>query len=177
MQKINNKIVGKKGENFSIFIINSRGEMMLQKRSRRKVVGAGLWSNACSGSSSVNQNEPVFASVHRRLREEMGFDCALSEIGKNKLGRFFLGRHDRDPRPSKKEASDWKWSTFYRIKRDLVSAPESYTDWFRKLFPLIEEEVSKHRRELLLRDYVSIGKAMDDLYKIPNDVSERWLHR
>ena len=63
---------------FSVFIFNSQGEMLLQKRASSKYHSGGLWSNACCshpfpGESTVN-------AAHRRLREEMGFDCALEKV-------------------------------------------------------------------------------------------------
>jgi len=38
---------GKLHRAFSIFIFNSKGEMLLQKRAKNKYHSGGLWSNAC----------------------------------------------------------------------------------------------------------------------------------
>ena len=51
---------------FSVFIFNSKGEMLLQQRSLRKYHSGGLWSNACC--SHPRQNENPLDAAHRRLK-------------------------------------------------------------------------------------------------------------
>src|SRR6476661_8190145 len=63
---------------FSIFVFNSRGEMLLQQRALSKYHSAGLWSNACC--SHPQPGEQTKAAAQRRLQEEMGFDTQLQEI-------------------------------------------------------------------------------------------------
>ena len=62
---------------FSIFIRNDRGEIMLQKRAAGKYHCGGLWTNTCCGHPRDGEELPH--ATHRRLREEMGFDCVLQE--------------------------------------------------------------------------------------------------
>jgi len=50
---------------------------MLQKRAQQKYHSGGLWTNTCC--SHPRPNEPLEQAAHRRLREEMGFDCPLRE--------------------------------------------------------------------------------------------------
>ena len=40
---------GRLHRSFSIFIFNSKGEMLLQKRAKSKYHSGGLWTNACCG--------------------------------------------------------------------------------------------------------------------------------
>ena len=63
---------------FSVFIVNSRKELLLQKRALPKYHSGGLWSNTCcghflSGTKKEHQAE-------KRLQEEMGIHCQLKWI-------------------------------------------------------------------------------------------------
>src|SRR3989344_593787 len=70
---------------FSIFIFNSKGEMLLQRRAAGKYHSAGLWTNACCGhprpaSQRGEPGEEILQAARRRLKEEMGFDCEIKKI-------------------------------------------------------------------------------------------------
>src|SRR2546423_9920022 len=60
---------------FSIFIFDGAGRLLLQKRAPTKYHSGGLWSNTACGHP--RPGEETVAAAHRRLREEMGFDCEL----------------------------------------------------------------------------------------------------
>src|SRR6185503_16709121 len=63
---------------FSIFVFNSRGEVLMQQRAPGKYHSAGLWTNACC--SHPRPGEKTEEAARRRLREELGFETALTEI-------------------------------------------------------------------------------------------------
>src|SRR6476620_1025525 len=60
---------------FSIFIFNSKGEMLLQQRAKEKYHSPNLWTNACCSHPLPGENTETAA--HRRLNEELGFDTGL----------------------------------------------------------------------------------------------------
>lgn len=62
---------------FSIFIFNSRGEILLQQRAYTKYHTPGLWTNTCC--SHPRKGETVADAASRRLFEEMGMICPLEE--------------------------------------------------------------------------------------------------
>src|SRR4051812_36262993 len=62
---------------FSVFVFNSKGEMLLQQRSGEKYHSAGLWTNACC--SHPRPGEEVLPAATRRLNEEMGFTTPLEK--------------------------------------------------------------------------------------------------
>lgn len=128
---------------FSIFIFNSKGELLLQKRAKSKYHSGGLWSNTCCSHPRPNQN--LKEEAKRRLKEEMGIDCDLKEIFsfiyKAKLGNLieyefdhvFFGKFDGNPKPNKREVEDWKWINPKELKKDIKENPQKYTFWFKKI--------------------------------------------
>src|SRR5262245_20586930 len=64
---------------FSVFVFNDRHELLLQKRASEKYHSGGLWTNTACGHP--RPGEQVAEAAHRRLQEEMGFDCQLNRIG------------------------------------------------------------------------------------------------
>ena len=135
----------------SVFVFNNAGEMLLQKRADEKYHSAGLWSNtACSHPRT---NEKPRDAAHRRLIEEMGFDCdidkAFSFVYKANVGEglieheydhVFIGNSDTKPIPNPDEVGDWKYVDFDWLIKDIETNPGDYTVWFK----IALEEVKKH---------------------------------
>lgn len=71
---------------FSIFIFNSKGDMLLQQRASAKYHSADLWTNACCSHPLPGENESDAA--HRRLFEEMGFTTSLKRPFPSLIPRF-----------------------------------------------------------------------------------------
>ena len=62
---------------FSVFIFNSKGEMLLQQRAQGKYHSPGLWTNACC--SHPRPGESTLAAAQRRLQEELDFVVPLQK--------------------------------------------------------------------------------------------------
>ena len=77
-EKLKVHVEKKLHRSISILIFNIKGEMLLQQRSVLKYHCPLLWSNACCTHPRLG--EPVIEASHRRLKEEMGFDCDLEEV-------------------------------------------------------------------------------------------------
>lgn len=127
---------------FSIFVFNSEGEMLLQKRADSKYHSPGLLTNTCC--SHPRPGEGVIEAGERRLQEEMGFSCDLEEafnftykedVGKGltewEFDHVLIGEYNNEPDPNPKEASDWKWVGLDELEKDLEKNPEKYTPWFK----------------------------------------------
>lgn len=63
---------------FSVFIFNSFGQVLLQKRALSKITWPGIWSNSCCGHPALGESSKQAAS--RRLKYELGLDISTSEI-------------------------------------------------------------------------------------------------
>jgi 16S rRNA (adenine1518-N6/adenine1519-N6)-dimethyltransferase len=62
-----------------IFVFNARGDLYLQKRSRWKDRHPGQWDSSAAGH--VNAGDHYATTAPRELREELGIDAAVEEIG------------------------------------------------------------------------------------------------
>lgn len=133
---------GKLHRAFSIFVFNSKGELLLQKRAKSKYHSGGLWTNTCC--SHPRPGETLENSVHRRLKEEMGFDCELREIFsfkykvklenifENEYDHVFIGKFDGKPHPNPEEVDEWKWIKLKELKNDMKKNPDKYSYWLKK---------------------------------------------
>ena len=142
-EKIRAHKEGKLHRAFSIFIFNSKNELLIQKRAKSKYHSGGLWSNSVCGHP--RPNETYSKATHKGLKEEMGFDCRLKKLFcfryKTKLDKLieneydcvFIGKFDGKPNPSLKEIMDYKWISLDNLKKDVRKNPQKYTYWFKKI--------------------------------------------
>lgn len=132
---------GKLHRAFSIFIFNSKGEVLLQKRAKTKYHSPGLWTNTCCSHPGPNKN--LEEEAKRRLKEEMGINCQLKEIFsfiykvnlgsliEHEFNHVFIGKFNGKPTVNAKEADDWEWINTKELKKDVRKNPEKYAYWFR----------------------------------------------
>ena len=142
-EKIKTHREGKLHRAFSIFVLNPKGELLLQRRAKIKYHSGGLWTNTCC--SHPSPGETLEEAVHRRLKEEMGFDCELEEIFsftyqvkfdndlfENEYDHVFIGKFDGEPTPNPEEVDEWKWIDLEELKKDIQENPDSYTYWLKQ---------------------------------------------
>jgi len=137
-------VVHKKGllhRAFSIFVFNSKKEVLLQKRSALKYHSPSVWTNTCC--SHPRPGESLEDALHRRLQEEMGFDvCSFNKtcdfiykkVFENGLTEYefdhvFCGMFDGIPKINKKEVEDYKWMNIEDLDIDIKANPQRYSYW------------------------------------------------
>jgi isopentenyl-diphosphate delta-isomerase len=126
---------------FSVFVLNDRGAMLLQRRAAGKYHSAGLWSNACCGHP--RPGEAVLDAAGRRLREEMGIECALIPAGtvsysidvggglrEDEFNHVLAGLFTGDAQPDPAEVSEWRWMTPAALRTACEGDPGAFTPWF-----------------------------------------------
>jgi len=141
-EKIKAHKEGKLHRAFSIFIFNSKGELLIQQRAKTKYHSGGLWSNTVC--SHPKPNETYQQAVHRRLKEEMGFDCKLKKLFcfiyntgfvngliENEYDYIFIGKFDGKLKPNIKEIMNYKWISIKELKKDIKKNPNKYTIWLK----------------------------------------------
>lgn len=124
----------------SVFVFDVAGRLLLQQRAVAKYHSGGLWTNTCC--SHPRPGESVTDAAHRRLREEMGFDCELQPaftflyrapfadgLAEHELDHVLLGRFDGEPAANPDEVADWAWVEPRRLEQALAQDPARYTVW------------------------------------------------
>lgn len=137
---------------FSVFIINDAGELLLQRRALEKYHSAGLWTNACC--SHQFPGETTVAAAHRRLQEEMGFDCELHEIfaftyksefdnglTEHEFDHVLLGVYNGNISPNAAEVCDYRYLPAQRILELIKNEPDTFTIWFHRALPMVLEHM------------------------------------
>jgi isopentenyl-diphosphate delta-isomerase len=129
----------------SVFIFNSAGEWLLQKRAEGKYHSGGLWTNACC--SHPRAGEETAAAASRRLKEEMDLSCDLrflfsfrykaavgNGLTEHELDHVFSGSSNSVPSPDPEEVSEWRYFSQQELRALLLTHPENFTAWFRLIF-------------------------------------------
>ena len=135
---------------FSVFIFNTKGEMLLHQRALKKYHSGGLWTNACC--SHPMPGEDIATAAHRRLLEEMGFDTIIKEVFtftyiasfsngliENEYDHVFTGIYNGDMYPEENEVKDYCFMCMDDIRDSLLSHPQKFTEWFKIAFPKLEK--------------------------------------
>lgn len=135
---------------FSIFIFNSKNEMLLQQRALSKYHTPGLWTNTCC--SHPRDGESLHDATKRRLQEEMGMQCELKEafsfiykadvmqgLVEHEFDHVFIGTSDDLPIINKDEVESFRYDTVQNIKADIERNPQNYTAWFKIAFDKLIE--------------------------------------
>ncbi len=127
---------------FSVFLFDSKGRMLLQQRAFSKYHSGGLWTNACC--SHPREGETYIDAAHRRLVEEMGFDCEIKEafhfiynkkldkgLTEHELDHVFTGVYEGEINFNTDEVNAYKYISTEDLLADLKQHPENYTEWFK----------------------------------------------
>jgi isopentenyl-diphosphate delta-isomerase len=119
MEKMEAHINGTLHRAFSVFILNDSAELLLQQRAAGKYHSAGLWSNTCC--SHPMPAESTLAAAHRRLKEEMGFDCELKplftlrykavvgDLIENEYDHIYIGKYNGPVTMNTEEVQNFKF--------------------------------------------------------------------
>jgi isopentenyl-diphosphate Delta-isomerase len=138
---------------FSVFLANTQGEVLLQRRHPAKYHSGGLWANTCCGHPKPG--ERTYAAARRRLFEELGvaraklrpvfrmhyqveFENGLQE---NEFVYVYAGTFSGVVRPNPQEIDGVRSASINQLAAEIAHNPSAYTYWLRLY-------LSQHRREL-----------------------------
>lgn len=134
----------------SVFIFNSKGEWLLQKRAAGKYHSAGLWSNSCC--SHPRKGEPLQQAAQRRLKEEMGLSCELKHrfsfiykasldagLTEHELDHVFIGTSNDLPYPEPSEVAAFRYISAEQLQKELLASPDNFSAWFKLLFDRVNK--------------------------------------
>ncbi|TAL73307.1 MAG: isopentenyl-diphosphate Delta-isomerase [Rhodanobacter sp.] len=127
---------------FSLFVFNPNGEVLLQQRAEGKRLWPGYWANTCC--SHPRRGERLKDAIHRRLAEELGFDCELTHLfeftyqasygdagSEHELCHVFAGRSDAAPDVNASEIAALRYVAPDMLDQEIAANPERYTPWLK----------------------------------------------
>ncbi len=141
----------------SVFLFDTSGKVLLQQRSKKKIVGALQWANTCCGN--VRPDETHLECAHRRLKEELGIignniengigrgevPLALhqvtrfqyqvrcnEEFSENEIDTVYVGRYDGTVTPNPDEVAEYTWMPWDEFV-NAVSDEQTYVPWVREM--------------------------------------------
>ncbi len=133
---------GKLHRAISILVFNDRGDALFQQRAMSKYHASGKWTNTCC--SHPRSGEGIEDAMHRRLREELGFDCEMKEVftilyranvgngmTEHEYCHVFFGRYNGEVTPNKDEVMAYKWEKLDAIRKEILMQPDKFTPWIK----------------------------------------------
>ena len=127
---------------FSVFIFNSSGEVLIQKRSPQKELWGLHWSNSCC--SHPRKNENIESAVNRRLAEELTIQCPIHFLYKftyqenfgnvgseHELCYVYVGLFDGEIKADPNEVVEYKFLSPQKLDREIKTSSENFTPWMQ----------------------------------------------
>jgi isopentenyl-diphosphate delta-isomerase len=127
---------------FSIFLVDAKDRLLLQRRSRAKYHSAGLWANSCCGHP--RPGESTLSAARRRLDEDLGAEASLrfgfraryctrlpNGLTENELVYVFFGSAPGEFALNPAEVADIGWMTLAELQSDVERRPRRYAYWLR----------------------------------------------
>ncbi len=150
----------------SVFLFNQDGELLVQRRSRFKIVAARQWGNTICGN--VRPGENYRECAIRRLREELGVTgVELEEIGKfqyevefengfseREIDTVFAQKVDSSLKlnlnPSEVEVVDWIELTGIEGTNKKKGGSKKFAPWVFKILsqPEISQQLNQYVKQL-----------------------------
>lgn len=136
---------------FSVFLFNSKGEMLLQQRAAQKYHSPLQWTNACC--SHPRDGETYKQAAQRRLKEELGIECAIEQkfhfiykadvgqqLWEHELDHVFTGTYEGAFELNPEEVAAVRYISMEDLDAEMKHSPEHFTEWFK----IILEEYKHH---------------------------------
>ena len=132
---------------FSLFLFNSKNQLLLTKRAAAKKTFPGVWTNTVCGH--LSPDETTVDAARRRLNHELGIMnhevenirevapyryrfADVNGIVENEICPILIGYYDGDPSPSPSEVDDWKWMDWNKFLEEIKIDPTPFSPWCRE---------------------------------------------
>lgn len=145
---------GKRHRAFSVYILNNKNELLIQKRADDKLLWPGYWANSCC--SHPRKGESRVDAAKRRLIEELGFTCDVKMLFKykyqakfknvgseNEYNAVLFGIYNGEVKPNPSEVAEWKWVSLNWLKKDIINNKNKYAPWFLIALPNFFESLQE----------------------------------
>ncbi len=138
---------------FSVFVFNSRGEVLLQQRAAGKRLWPLFWSNSCC--SHPRRGESMGEALQRRLQQELRISCvaeflykfeyqaSFGDLGsEHELCSVYAGISNDPVRANALEVNDCRFVAPDALDQELREFPERFTPWFKLEWPRVRDNWS-----------------------------------
>lgn len=127
-----------------VYLYNSKGELLIQKRGDHLRTNPGKWNESVAGH--VDEGESYLEAAKREMEEEIGVHgielkelkkIYSEEIEENKRKRFttlYTAVYDGEVHPDFDEVSEVKWILPEELRRELKDNSEKFTEGSRICF-------------------------------------------
>lgn len=126
---------------FSLFLFNSKKQLLVTQRALSKKTFPGVWTNSVCGH--VSPGEAAFDAVRRRVSDELHMNVTdikevypyrykftdTNGIVENEICPIFIGFANEDPKPNKREIEAWKWVDWNEFLETIKDHPGTYSPW------------------------------------------------
>jgi 16S rRNA (adenine1518-N6/adenine1519-N6)-dimethyltransferase len=132
-----------------ILLLNSRGQLLLQKRSHRKDRFPRRWDSSAAGH--VDAVESYLDCATRELREETGVTAALTKIGRvpaseatgHEFIEIFAGLHDGPFHWNQHEIETGGFFRLEMVDNWIAARPEDFASGFVECYHLIRHRLDE----------------------------------
>ena len=127
---------------FSCYLFNEAGQFLLTRRAESKRTFPGVWTNTCCGHPLPG--EPVYGSVLRRLREELGIGAAkltlvlprfryrarmANGVLENEVCPVYAAYTDVAPDPDPAEVAEARWVDWCEFREAVRTGQQPVSPW------------------------------------------------
>jgi isopentenyl-diphosphate Delta-isomerase len=151
MEKMQAHIEAKLHRAFSVFLMNDKHEMLLQRRALTKYHSGGLLTNACC--SHQLPTETNIEAGKRRMQEELGFEVGIEDaftflyhaklnnnLTEHEIDHVLFGICNNAPNIFKiEEVSEIMYQPLDFLLEDILKNKEKYTAWFIIALPMFSQ--------------------------------------
>ncbi len=150
-----------------VFIFNSQGDLLIQKRSAEKMLWPNFWDSTCA--THPFDRESFEECSQRRLQEELGFTCPLKYLDKffyqaryknigseREVCAVLIGFYSGKIKPNKKEVSQTKWIGFSELLKRIKDKPEQFAPWLKISLEKFLPEIQKERLKIIFNNLAKL---------------------
>ncbi|MCD6530350.1 NUDIX domain-containing protein [Candidatus Bathyarchaeota archaeon] len=132
-----------------VFVVNSQGKLLLQKRSMNKDLYPGYYTGSATGH--VDYGETYEEAAHRELKEELGIDGELVYLGKfrtstreeEEISALYLLFSDEEPNFNREEVTECFFEDLKEVERDVKEDRRLFAPGFKLAFTEFKKAVNK----------------------------------
>lgn len=129
---------------FSVFLFNSKGELLLQQRSHTKKTWPLAWSNSVCGHPMLNESN--IDAAKRRLNFELGlnvenveeilpdysYKAEMNGIWENEICPVLVCFTDKKPVANKDEVENIRWIPWQDFLKEIDDENKIYSLWSKE---------------------------------------------